>query len=371
MKQYLPVLIMILLLNSCANEIDTANEESPVVNAEETAKAKNNEAAKIKEKPKASTTTKKSVRKYAKTKSQRFDYQLHTRLKVQLPVVPTILDAHKTAPREFTYQGSTPPKDWQVAFYNMFLNRKDDVEVLKYLVAELTNLAKQKKVSPLEMVVAYVQGAIQYDHQKAKKYKQAFLQYPYETAFYSQGVCSDKSVLLTKMLNIMDYNTVFFEFPNADHIAVGVRVPSGYGNFGTNYSFIETTNYNDIGVVPDSYVQGIQLTEKPFLIFPDNNGKKTFNEIKSYTSKRKKLEKEYGEGYAKGNSAQKKLAIELKEIDAKVKSLKKEHQRKGCGEETVKTDAEFNRCVQLTNQINDMVEEYNKVVNQYNNASPL
>jgi len=371
MKQCLPVLMMIFLLNSCVNEVDTAKAETDIAGVEDISDSKEKKTSEIKETPKVSKTSKKSVRKYAKTKSQRFDYQLHTQLKVQLPIVPVILDAHKTAPREYTYQGSTPPKDWQVAFYNMFLKRKDDVEVLEYLVEELTDLAKQKKVSPLEMVVAYVQGAIQYDHQKAKKYKQAFLQYPYETAFYSQGVCSDKSVLLTKMLNMMGYNTVFFEFPNADHIAVGVRVPNGYGNFGTDYSFIETTNYNDIGVVPDSYVQGIKLTEKPFLIFPDNNGKKVFKEIKSYTKKRKKLEKEYGEGYAKGNSAQKKLAIELKRIDAKVKGLKKEHQRKGCGEETVKTDAEFNHCVKLTNQINDMVEEYNRVVNQYNNASPL
>ncbi len=303
---------------------------------------------------------------FKETRLQTFDYELDTGIEINLPIDNDLIATYKTAPREYSYQGSRPPKNWEVAFYNMFIEREDDAEVIEYLVYQLKKIAEQRRQTDLEMAVNYVQGAIGYDMPKAMRSTNRQVQYPYETAFLGKGVCSDKTILLAKILLAMDYKVAFFEFPKANHIALGVSVPSGYGNFGTNFCFIETTDYTPLGEIPENYIQGIKLTEAPFLFFPNDNGVRIFRSIIDYKRQLKEVAEKYGEGYLLGNATQKQLSIEMSEMQEDLKNLRADHKAQRCAEETRKTSEEFLACQALTEKINEKVKRYNQLVEQYN-----
>lgn len=88
--------------------------------------------------------------------------------------------------------------------------------------------------------------------------------YPYETLYLNKGVCSDKSLLLSYLLNRLGYDTVLFEFP--DHMAVGVKCDSRYDFYDTGYAFIETTRPTIITYVPEEYIGGFKITTAPKVI---------------------------------------------------------------------------------------------------------
>jgi len=74
--------------------------------------------------------------------------------------------------------------------------------------------------------------------------------YPYETVHNTRGSAADKSILLAYILNELGHESVLFEF--SDHMAVGVKSPSGYSFYDTGYAFIETTQPTIITYEPDT-----------------------------------------------------------------------------------------------------------------------
>lgn len=82
--------------------------------------------------------------------------------------------------------------------------------------------------------------------------------YPYETLHNNQGVCSDKSLLLSYLLCQLGYDVVLFEF--SDHMAVGVKCNSQYDFQNSGYAFIETTRPTIITYVPEDYLGGFRVT---------------------------------------------------------------------------------------------------------------
>jgi hypothetical protein len=82
--------------------------------------------------------------------------------------------------------------------------------------------------------------------------------YPYETLHNNQGVCSDKSLLLSYLLCQLGYDVVLFEF--SDHMAVGVKCNSQYDFQNSGYAFIETTCPTIITYIPEDYLGGFRVT---------------------------------------------------------------------------------------------------------------
>lgn len=296
-----------------------------------------------------------------------YDYGTASNLLIMAEKSTALAKKMANKPKKYTYRGNRAPKGWQTEFYNLFLNAPEDEGVLQALVKQFYRQAKEMNVTPVELAIAYVQGGIAYDDAKAQRHE-FLLQYPYETIYRREGVCADKTILLSKLLTLMDYKHVLMEFPKAQHMALGLKVPSKYDNFGSGYAFVETTNYTAIGEIPDNYVQGFRINERPNLIHPKQNGKRTFIQMGDYQKKQKQLTKEYGEAFRYGTTRQKQIAIDMKKLEKKLKKLETEHDRRRCAARTRKTDAEMEKCVQLTNDINRIVAEYNALVKQFNAA---
>lgn len=104
--------------------------------------------------------------------------------------------------------------------------------------------------------------------------------YPYETLYYSAGVCADKSILLAYLLNNLGYDTVLFDYP--DHMAVGIKTYPEYDFYDTGYAFIESTRPNIITYIPKQYAGGFTITPTPHIIHL-NGGTKTFDAGMEYS----------------------------------------------------------------------------------------
>lgn len=65
---------------------------------------------------------------------------------------------------------------------------------------------------------------------------------PYDVLYTGSGDCDEKSLLLAALLRELGYNVSLLRFDDQKHMAVGIRVPTGYDYNHTGYAFIETTN---------------------------------------------------------------------------------------------------------------------------------
>eukprot|EP00547_Thalassionema_nitzschioides_P000822 CAMPEP_0194199464 /NCGR_PEP_ID=MMETSP0156-20130528/468_1 /TAXON_ID=33649 /ORGANISM="Thalassionema nitzschioides, Strain L26-B" /LENGTH=602 /DNA_ID=CAMNT_0038924357 /DNA_START=221 /DNA_END=2029 /DNA_ORIENTATION=- len=199
---------------------------------------------------------------------------------LSLPLDANLREAYREFPRTYQYYGDTPPPNWLETYYDMFLRRgKDDSHVINDLLNQLqyddpieitagTNRYDKNGGDDvlLEQVASFVQGAIAYDVKTARNLNHKMNRYPYETLFDRCGVCTDKSLLFVRLAMTLGYDVGLFIFEKANHMAVGVRVPQDYGDFGTDYAFLETTNYAPIGQIPEAYMNNIKLCTNATLI---------------------------------------------------------------------------------------------------------
>ena len=81
---------------------------------------------------------------------------------------------------------------------------------------------------------------------------------PYFVLYYKEGRCLDKSMLLVYLLSKLGYETVLFYYPEESHAAVGIKVLPGYGNYDTQYMFIESTRPAIISY-PDEMLHTVPL----------------------------------------------------------------------------------------------------------------
>jgi hypothetical protein len=142
--------------------------------------------------------------------------------------------------------------------YESFIYSDPEDKSISELVKKTKELGQQNGFSKdriVDLLVCFTQS-IPYDSDKAKvilSYPQGspisakdislmVSRYPYETLYEGTGICTDKSYLLAYMLKELGYGTSIMVFDKDQHMAVGIKTPSGYTSFGSDYSFIETTN---------------------------------------------------------------------------------------------------------------------------------
>ena len=58
-------------------------------------------------------------------------------------------------------------------------------------------------------------------------------------------------------LRELGFGVAIFEFEKESHRAVGIKCNNG--NYGSDYCFIESTDYYPIGQIPDEYVGGVDI----------------------------------------------------------------------------------------------------------------
>lgn len=98
-------------------------------------------------------------------------------------------------------------------------------------------------------VAACLMQSIPYDELKARKvlsnnsysFKEIVPRYPYETLYDFTGICTDKSYLGAAIFSRMGYKTALLDFDKERHMSIGVGVPVGFGELGTEYGIMELT----------------------------------------------------------------------------------------------------------------------------------
>ncbi len=87
--------------------------------------------------------------------------------------------------------------------------------------------------------------------------------YPYEVLYDFQGVCGEKSDLLSFLLRELGYGVSFFYYPLENHEAIGIKCPIEESLMETEYCFVETTSPSLITDSQISYVGVGKLYSTP------------------------------------------------------------------------------------------------------------
>lgn len=283
---------------------------------------------------------------------------------IDLALEEDVVKYFEDEPKVYTYRGDRLPDDWQIDYYNMFIDNRKDEGVFDDILDELQDLKRNMSNDELvQFVVAFVQGGMDYDWNSYYSVSDK-LNYPYETLFAKKGVCSDKSLVLGKLLTMMDYEVVFLTFENANHMAVGLKVPSGYGNLGTDYAFVESTNYSNIGRVPENFVGGVKIEEAPEIIPIKNAGRKTFNAIRDLKDDEDRLRDKYGDEYLQASAKERAILEEMYELKSDIDELTRKFEKLNC--EGRVSSSKLKACNKFQHRINKKVDAYNEKVAEYN-----
>ena len=259
-------------------------------------------------------------------------------------------------------------------FYNLFLHNKKDDVVLKYILKQINMRTSGKEFDIVQVIVSFVQS-IPYDEAKEQKY-------PIETLYLKKGDCSDKSILLAKLLDLAGFNTCLFVFEKAKHMAVGIEIDDPSAAYRSGYIYIESTGYNPIGEIPNKFAGGIKIDEEPEIVVL-TKGRNPISGFKKLQNMYKSVEKKYGEGYfittKNGKIILENIAIlkgELKTINISI--LKKNKEKLNLEKLLVNNNCtgilekeKYNFCLALQDSLNNKTTDYNNLVHLFNKKNDI
>lgn len=284
------------------------------------------------------------------------------RISIDLP--SNLIQQFAAAPRSYSYSG-TLPKDWKTSYFQMFLRHAADLAPLEAVLSELRRSGQPRDSEELaRLAITFVQNAIAYDWKTAYNLASGKIKYPSETLMDGMGVCADKTILLAALLQRLGFGLAILTWDRANHMALGIKVPAAYGNFGTAYAMVETTGPTAIGQVPERYAGGVKLDGKPEVVeIPGGTG--TFQGIAAQRKEEEALSLKYGSQYLVLPPAQQAIFRQMHPLQAEMEALSK--QLKGCS--GTLQPARFAECQALQQQHNTKVELYNTLVKKFNAAA--
>jgi hypothetical protein len=163
-------------------------------------------------------------------------------------------------------------------------------------------------------------------------------------------------------------------------MAVGIAVDDKSLAYRSGYIYIESTGYNPIGEIPKEFVGGIKINEEPIIVEINDSESPigNFNELlKMY----KEVEIIYGKNYFNTNKSGKIILEKIKNLDKKLFSIKnllsnKENEINLLDQKLASIDCsgeldsdKFDLCQSIQNSMNQKNNEYNLLVNQFNDLN--
>ena len=169
---------------------------------------------------------------------------------------------------KWCYAGVCSDVNWAKYWINMALSPAE-----RPIIISIVNQLRACATTDNEFVEAatlFVQS-LDYDWEKFFTPLSEGARFPVETLVEERGVCGDKALLLAAILYYDGFETALLEYKQESHMAVGVKCTCP--NVG-EYCFIEPTQPNPIGHIPEEYVSGIELISFPAVYrFPKSEGK--------------------------------------------------------------------------------------------------
>ena len=254
-------------------------------------------------------------------------------------------------------------------FYDLFLNDNNDKLVLLDIINQINQRSVGKDFDLVQLIVNFVQS-IPYEEAKSQKY-------PLETLFLNKGDCSDKSVLLAKLLSLAGYKTCLLVYNNAKHMAVGIASDDNSTAYRSGYIYIESTGYNPIGDIPEEFVGGVKINEEPIIV-DVQEGEFPIGGFSNLQKMYKLVEKKYGKDYFNTTKKGKIIIETISKLDLELKSINKlldrKHKEVKVVEQTFidnncEGDLEtekYNTCLSIQKSLNQKNIEYNKLVERFN-----
>jgi len=286
-----------------------------------------------------------------------------TKYSLELSFENSIIDHFKNAERKLQYYADQKPENTTPEFYNIFLNDDSDLYLLEGILESIRNRNIGTEYDMVQLITSFVQS-LPYEIAEPQKY-------PYETLYLNKGDCSDKSVLLCKLLILEGYDACLFSYEKAEHMSVGLKVNEN--SYYSGYIYIESTAFSPIGEIPTELVGGIKIEEDPEIIFPDVNGNNSYDEITELKLFYKQLDQIYGKGYLQSSIKGKNLLEEMRMLGLRSDSLKNvQHSLNkvldslkivindnGCG--GIVDEANYEDCINLNTFYNQNVENFNNL----------
>jgi hypothetical protein len=252
--------------------------------------------------------------------------------------------------------------------YNEFLNEDSDLYLLEGILESLRSRTIGTHYDMVQLIVAFVQS-IPYEIAEEQKY-------PFETLYLNKGDCSDKSVLMCKLLLLEGYDACLFSYEKAEHMAVGIRVDTD--DYFDGYAYVEATAYNPIGKIPEKLAGGIRIEENPDILYPISKGDLSYSEFPETAYFYGQLTQVYGEGYLSTRKNGRILMGEIHRLSSEMDSIKsvqqtKEHQIESVEFELAQTGCSgtvaeevYETCLELTTLLNDEIAHFNSLNDELN-----
>jgi len=297
-----------------------------------------------------------------------FKYQYKLGLEIQEDLIQNTLQKPKTI--QVYEHENLSDEEFTQKFYAQFLNDDYDVETLENILTILSSREIGTDFDLVQVIVSFVQ-AIPYEEAADQKY-------PLETLYLNKGDCSDKSVLLGKLLSIAGYDVCLFVYEKAKHMSVGLKVDESSDYYHNNYIYIESTGYNPIGDIPKEFAGGIKIEEEPIVVYLEDGDYEIsgFNDLKQlYNS----IEETYGNNYFNTTIEGKIIIEELltvknnldslqsinNDTENQITKLKNDYQRFNCDVQITEMNQE--KCFEIQEPLNVSIEEYNGNIPLINN----
>jgi len=232
------------------------------------------------------------------------------RREVNFTMYKGLYDYLGNASRFINYNGEE--KLFRVDFKFQKINEKNQKEFLLPLVVEIQNLASDK-IDQARIAISLVQNIKFGESNKlvnvTKSQTLPYSRYPYEVLYEDEGICGEKSELLSFLLRELGFGTVLFYNKFENHESVGIACPVEESYWNSGYCFVETSAPSILSDDEISYAGNVKLISKPEIMFI-SDGVSLGKDLQEY-----KDAKEFGEIRQKIEEGKKLSSSESRKLD--------------------------------------------------------
>lgn len=200
-------------------------------------------------------------------------YMLHGgTYSIDFPVYDEFEEYISNVPRSINSSGESSVS--RADFKLKAINEEEQRKFLLPLVIKIQNITENKEDQAL-IAISLVQNIPFGNSNKTFFFwgeEVNHTRYPYEVIYDFEGVCGEKTDLLSFLLRELGYGVSFFYYQEENHEAVGIKCPMKQSLIDTGYCFVETTGPSLISDSSISYVGIGRLYSTPeFYILSDGN----------------------------------------------------------------------------------------------------
>ena len=269
--------------------------------------------------------------------------------------------------------------------YALLLKERKHNDLIYAIMEALRMTSYEHGLNEVQLAVDFIQN-IPYDEFATVD------KYPVETLLLGTGDCSDKSLLLGQILELMGYSCSLLLYSEAEHMALGLEVDGmreGVDLVGANVVYVESTTPHPIGRFPEEESDVNAYASPVSISVGLGGGEKPMPGFLSYLAKVDAMTMTFGDGYVYSNADERswlrRIAMARGEKDEAEQALdafrlefndkKQEWLEAGCvdANEQVSSDCEevvgewneyvskINSAVQVLNQ---SIHDFNSIVEQ-------